>query len=238
MVTLESIGVLVVGLLIRFGILLLVLAVLAVIFFIGLGLVRGFGAAWQTLAGLSAIEGLWWRRGLYYAPGHTWVRWQGARALRVGLDDLAQRLLPSVSAVTLPAPGARLGEGQVASEIMCGEKRARIVSPVEGTVTAVNPEVAKDPSLIHRDPYRRGWLFTVDAADTRYTRLPYGNEARNWFRDEAVRLAHFLERELGVAAADGGELLAPGPAFLRSEQWDALTSEFLKSPAGEPRGAK
>ncbi len=38
--------------------------------------------------------------------------------------------------------------------------------------------------------------------------------------------------QLSMAAADGGELVAPGPALLNDDQWQALTQAFL-SPAGE-----
>ncbi len=227
----ESIGVLIVGLVARFGLLLLVLAVVAIVFFIGLAIVRGSGALRRRLLGLSTVEGLTWKRGFYYAPGHTWVQWRSGNVVRVGLDDLAQRLLPGVTSVRLPQPGAVLEEGQMVSDIECGDKRAAIPTPVAGKVLAINPAVRRDPSLVHRDPYARGWLFTMEAANTRYVRLEYGLSARGWFGREAQQLARFLETELGVAAADGGELVAPGASLLREEQWQALTSRFLKSPA-------
>ncbi len=222
--SLESIGVLVVGLVARFGLLLLVLAVLAVLFFAGLAVVRAGGALRRRLLGLSTVEGLAWKRGLYYAPGHTWVQWKSGNLVRVGLDDLAQRLLPGVT----------LSEGEVAGAVECGDKHAAIPSPIAGRVVAINAAAVRDPSLVHRDPYTRGWLFAVEAANTRYSRLEYGLSARGWFAREAQQLARFLETELGVAAADGGELIAPGPSLLRQEQWEALTARFLKSPAASP----
>ncbi len=231
---LESIGVLVVGLVARFGLLLIVLAVLAIVFFAGLSLVRGAGFLRRRLLGLSPVEGMTWKRGLYYAPGHTWVQWKSGNLVRVGLDDLAQRLLPGVSSVRLPQPGVVLGEGDVASDIACGDKHAAIPSPVAGRVVAVNTAVARDPSLVHRDPYARGWLYSIEAANTRYARLEYGISARGWFAREAQQLARFLDTELGVAAADGGELIAPGASLLRQEQWEALTARFLRSPASAP----
>ncbi len=233
--SLESIGVLVVGLVARFGLLLLVLALLAIIFFAGLSLVRGAGFLRRRVLGLSTVEGLTWKRGLYYAPGHTWVQWKSGNLVRVGLDDLAQRLLPGVSSLRLPQPGTVLGEGETASDIACGDKHAAIPSPVAGKVVAINAAVARDPSLVHRDPYARGWLFAVEAANSRYSRLEYGLSARGWFAREAQQLSRFLEAELGVAAADGGELVAPGASLLRQEQWEALTARFLKSPVPSAR---
>ena len=33
-----------------------------------------------------------------------------------------------------------------------------------------------------------------------------------------------------MAAADGGELVAPGPTLLSDEQWQSMTRNFLQSP--------
>jgi glycine cleavage system H protein len=53
--------------------------------------------------------------------------------------------------------------------------------------------------------------------------------ARAWFHADETRLAHFLEGELGLAAADGGELVLPPPALLSEDQWHRAVSSFLES---------
>ena len=92
---------------------------------------------------------------------------------------------------------------------------------------AVNRRVLRDPSLVHRSPYSAGWLLAVEPSDARYTRLPYGPPSRPWFSAEAIRFARALEHRLGTAAADGGELVAPGATLLGDEDWDELMREFL-----------
>ena len=47
-----------------------------------------------------------------YAPGHLWLGRRLFGGLRVGLDDLAQRLFPNLSAVELPKKGRRLRKGE------------------------------------------------------------------------------------------------------------------------------
>ena len=86
------------------------------------------------------------------------------------------------------------------------------------------------PARLHNDPYAGGWLYAVEPEDTAYTRLPYGDESRPWFSREAIRLSQFLEHQLGMAAADGGELVAPGPSLLTESQWEEMTQTFLQSP--------
>jgi glycine cleavage system H protein len=225
--TLQYVGIFIAGLVVRFGLLVVVLAALTLVFLAGLAIVRGAGFLRRKAQGVSRVDGVFYQDGPYYAPWHIWVRAAGDKVLNVGLDDLAERLIPGLAQVTLPSPGSVLRAGQPLAEVACGNKRATLAAPVDGKVVAVNDAVRRDPSLARRDPYRRGWLVKMEVPDTRYTSLVHGQKARAWMDQEAIRLAHFLEGQLSMAAADGGELLAPGPSFLNDEQWQALTRAFL-----------
>jgi glycine cleavage system H protein len=230
----ESLGILLAGLLVRAGLLFTVLLVLAVPVLLLLSGVRAYGFLRRRAMGVARVDGLFWRQDLLYGDGHTWLKTEDGGKVRVGLDDLAQRLFPGPCCVRLPEAGSRVHEGDMVAEIGCGDKRTRIPSPVSGTVVAVNDALRRDPSLLHRDPYADGWMFAVDAEGAPEAPLRSGFSAREWLQNESVRLSRFLEQELGTAAADGGELLMPAPALLRTEQWDALTRSFLHS-AGERR---
>jgi glycine cleavage system H protein len=226
---LESAGIFVAGLVVRFGILAAVLVVLAAIFLLGLSVVRLVALLRRRVLGLGVADGLSWKRHAYYAPGHTWVEATRTNAVRVGFDDLAQRVLGAATHIVLPKPGDQVREGQPLAEIVCGERRARVPSPVTGTVTASNDVAALDPTLVHRDPYRRGWLVAIEPANNAYTRLLWGAQASRWLREESARLRHSLEQQLQLHAADGGELAAPGATLLDEQQWQALVREFLKA---------
>ena len=206
----ESIGILLAGLVVRFGILVAVLLVLTVVFLVGLGIVRLVASLRRGVLGLGTADGLSWKRKGYYAPGHTWVETAGTRGVRVGFDDLAQKVLGHLTALTLPAPGTKVKEGQALTQVACGERHAVIPSPITGTVVAINDAVLRDPACVHRDPYRRGWLVAIDPANTAYTRLLWGEPARQWLSGESARLSRFVEQQLQLHAADGGELAAPG----------------------------
>ena len=164
--------------------------------------------------------------GIVLCPG-THLGETHREGVRIGLDGIAQRIVLGVHAVKLPQPGTKMRSGEVASQIICGDKSVPIVCPLDGIVTVVNQTVYRDPSVLHEDTYGEGWLF--DMAQTKFpdTCLRHGRSARRWFSAEAGRLKQFLERDLGVAAADGGELLWETPALLSYEQWTALTDSFL-----------
>jgi glycine cleavage system H protein len=42
---------------------------------------------------------------------------------------------------------------------------SELLSPVSGTVIAINVELEDSPSLVNDDPHRDGWLVEVDLSD-------------------------------------------------------------------------
>src|SRR5512138_2002850 len=178
---LETLGIFVAGLFARLGLVLAVLAVLALPFALWGGVRRGWEWARRRVAGLEPAGKLVFDPALHYAPGHTWIREDGRR-VKVGIDDLAQKILPWAVSVRLPQPGAHVRAGATAAVISCGDREARIASPVDGTVTAVNGAVAHDPALVKKEAYQRGWLFAVEPSDGGWRQLPTGDAAREWLR--------------------------------------------------------
>lgn len=212
----------------RFALLLIVLAALTVVFLAGLAVVRAVGRVRRGAMGLTRVGGLLWRPGVFYAPGHAWLQATGAGRLRVGLDDLAQHVLSRITSVSLPRVGQSFQAGETVAVIRAGRRQALLPSPVSGRVVAVNRGAERNPARLHRDPYARGWLYALQPEDDSYRQMASGDRARQWFSSEASRFSHFIEDQLGLAAADGGELVAPGPSLLTDEQWHDLVETFLE----------
>jgi glycine cleavage system H protein len=226
---LQMLAVVVGGAIARVALLVLGAAVLALPIALGIQAVKAVTKLRARAWGLTDVGGIAWMPASAYAPGHTWVRRAGRKRLRVGLDDLAQRVLSGASRVELPELGARVREGEVAAVVRCGSRRGEIRAPVDGIVRAVNRAVERDPSLIHREPYARGWLYAIAPIDGGRARLLRGDAARSWLGAEKTRFAHFLEGAVGIAAADGGDLVAPPPSLLSDEQWSTMTRTFLRT---------
>jgi glycine cleavage system H lipoate-binding protein len=216
---LEAIGSVVVGTAGR-----LVVALLA-----GLALVAPailLALAWRAIsARLRATNGT--RPETHFAPGHTWVAPRRRGTVMVGVDEVAERILPSATALELPARGMEVHKGDPIAVIRAGRRAIRVGAPVDGTVVAVNQRARRNPGLVKEDPYGRGWLFAIAPRDDGWKELPSGEAADLWVSAERRRLAHFVEDELGLAAADGGELLAPAPALLGEDAWKRLVAAFF-----------
>jgi glycine cleavage system H lipoate-binding protein len=218
------------GMLFRFLLLVLVVALYAVPIFLAWGVYRLYKQAVGRAVGMEPVDGLLLAVERHYAPGHTWLEPRLLGRLRVGLDDIGQRIVPGANVVSLPRVGASVRKGEPVVVVSTGDRKTTIPSPVDGTVTSVNRTFRKSPSpgLLNRSPYTLGWLFTVKPSDGSWASLPTGGAARDWFRFEEHRFAHFLEAELGMAAADGGEMLIPGPTALPRAKWEAMAREFLQ----------
>jgi glycine cleavage system H lipoate-binding protein len=225
---LQSIGVFLAGALARFGIVLVMVAVIALPA-LAIALVsHAVGVRRARALHLHPVRGILVREGARYAPGHTWLAPRKTGSLQVGIDDLAQRLVPSVTAVELPRAGDSVKKGEVLATLHGGGRAVPIASPISGRIVGVNASVLRDPGLVKREGYGKGWLVAIAPEGVEWAELPGGAAAEAWMDAESVRFARFLEERLGVAAADGGELVAPAPWLVGEEGWKALASAFLK----------
>ena len=91
---------------------------------------------------------------------HVWVGVED-RHVHLGLTNYIQGALGSVLSVELPDVGDSIEEGEIFAEIESASTVHELVSPVSGTVMAVNSALEDHPAVINEDPYSEGWLIEV-----------------------------------------------------------------------------
>ena len=99
-----------------------------------------------------------------YHRDHAWVRVEGKRAT-IGISDFAQQQLGDIVYVDLPEVDTEVDADSELSEIESTKATSPVVSPVSGTITEVNEDLADTPEIINEDPYGNGWLVVVDMSD-------------------------------------------------------------------------
>lgn len=99
---------------------------------------------------------------LRYSVDHEWL--SADSPARVGITAVATDALGEVVFVELPEVGDEVSAGEPCGELESTKSVSDLVSPVSGTVTAINDAVVDDPALINSDPYGQGWLLEVEVS--------------------------------------------------------------------------
>ena len=96
-----------------------------------------------------------------YTGSHEWLLDLGNGSYRVGLSDYAQNSLGDIVFIDLPQPGDKVTAESSMGDVESVKAVSEVLSPVSGTVTAVNEALATAPESINADPYG-AWLIEVN----------------------------------------------------------------------------
>ena len=97
---------------------------------------------------------------LKYSKSHEWVKYEDGVAI-VGISDFAQHALGDVVFVGLPAEGDAVVAGDSFGDVESVKAVSDLISPVTGTICAVNDELDASPELLNEDPYA-AWIIKVE----------------------------------------------------------------------------
>ena len=101
---------------------------------------------------------------LRFSDDHLWVRAEADRA-QIGISDQGQDAIGEIIAVELPDVGDTIEKGETFGELESVRTVQELISPVNGTVRAVNGDLEDHPSLANEDPYHEGWLIEIELDD-------------------------------------------------------------------------
>lgn len=151
--------------------------------------------------------------GMFLHPSHLWLTVDPQGRVRVGLDELAQRLLGPIQGVRFQSPGQRIARGDTLFSVQIGDAEIPITSPVSGilemTQIPANGATGSDPE---------SWLCSLqpERLGEEIRPLRIAEDAASWLTSEFARLRETLHGlRLSPAMAtlpDGGE---PADGLLR-----------------------
>jgi glycine cleavage system H lipoate-binding protein len=167
--------------------------------------------------------------GVHLHPGHTWARLEADGLVTVGVDDFAHKLV-APSSVDLPALGMHVAQGEPALALCEGGASVPMLSPVDGTVVAVNPAMKGGAGAL-ADAYGAGWLFKVKtprlAANLRQLHAPA--QANRMLEEAGDALVRRMDPELGRVLQDGGTPVHGIARALAGDAWVALAREHFRT---------
>lgn len=174
-------------------------------------------------------------RGVFLAPGHTWLQLERSGGVRLGSDHLPLTALGRVDRLEIAPEGTRVRQGDVLARLGLGKRGLRLLSPVGGTVTAVNRSLLARPNHLHADPYETGWFCSIrpERLAASLKRMVIDEETEEWMRSELRRLRDMLSSRKGEAAAlaDGGTPVQGLASCLEQEEWEDFVERFFEAPA-------
>jgi glycine cleavage system H lipoate-binding protein len=179
---------------------------------------------------------------MYFHPGHTWARLESNDTVTVGIDGFARQLVGSDARFQLPAVGQAVSQGMPALSLLARGKSVDMLSPVDGTVVAVNQTAIESPATVQAAPYTDGWLMRIRSPKlaANLKNLMSGELARRWMDTVCERLGTEMRghgHDLGMAYADGGTLVDGIAPNLTAEHWDEMARRFFLTENEEARHA-
>jgi glycine cleavage system H protein len=97
-----------------------------------------------------------------YDQSHYWLVEESAGIWKIGLTRFATRMLGDLVDYRLTCqPGDTVAVGQTIGSIEGFKAISDIYCVAAGTLIDRNVDLDKDPSLLDRDPYDRGWLYRL-----------------------------------------------------------------------------
>jgi len=103
--------------------------------------------------------------GFFFNENDVWAYISGNIA-RIGVTDYVQKSLSDIMFFTPPSIGSELEQFDSAGEIESGKAVFEVISPVSGTITAVNELLIDKPEMINENPYEQGWIAELELSDS------------------------------------------------------------------------
>jgi glycine cleavage system H lipoate-binding protein len=178
---------------------------------------------YKNVSGYKMIEDY------HYYFGHSWVKIENFRRVRIGIDDFISKILGRVDEINLPPVGAVMKRAEIGCILTRNDKKTPVQSPMSGTVCAVNDKVKKNPELVHDDPYDEGWLYILDSKNFKpeLAGLYFGRECFQWMEKECLNLYKLMGFRYEQLSATGGELLDDVFGYFPEISWNRLVKTFF-----------
>ena len=180
-------------------------------------------------------------QGIFHSRNHTWAFLEKSGAARVGLDELLLFITGEVKVQPLKHQGEMIARGEILARIDQNGKSLNIFSPVSGEIIDPNPAVLINPALLKKDPYGKGWLYTIRPTNWTDEIQPcyLAADATAWLKNELERYKDFIAVNMSMQSTqpaltilqDGGEIAGDSLSGLPAEFWQEFQQEFLNPQA-------
>ena len=167
--------------------------------------------------------------GIYISPQHTWASIELNGAVRIGMDDFAQKIIGKIDEVELPKRKQKVKKGDPLFSIKQGSRTATIPSPVSGKITSVNSELLDRVELIKKKPYEFGWVCCIDPTNLAgdLQSLKIGADAVSWYQEEIDKFVAMLKKISNKKQKEDIPTEKKEHEGMDDERWEAFSESFF-----------
>lgn len=103
--------------------------------------------------------------GLKYTKEHEWTK-ADDRRVTIGITAFAVEQLGDITLVNFDVKvGDEVAAGKAFGTIESVKTLSDLYAPVSGKIVDLNKELDAKPELVNEDPYGKGWMVVIEAAD-------------------------------------------------------------------------
>ena len=100
----------------------------------------------------------------YYSQTHEWAVIDGDDAI-VGVTAYVSQKIGDITYVDLPKVSSDVIVGDSIGVVESVNDSHEVLSPLSGTVSAVNKNLEDDPGLVSNSPEGKGWIYRLENID-------------------------------------------------------------------------
>lgn len=176
-------------------------------------------------------------KGLQYSRNHTWAQLKRDGEAVVGIDDLLNHLVGEVKIDPVRESGDIIKKGDKIADLLKGDKKLELFSPISGKLLSYNTMLLNDPSLLNSEPYDKGWLAYIEPQSwiKESSGFVTGEDAVKWESEEFVKFKDFMAKTTQLQGSnnekvimqEGGEIIDNPLAELPQAIWTEFQKQFL-----------
>lgn len=94
----------------------------------------------------------------YLVDEQVWARLHGDGTATVGITAMGIGLAGEIYMCRPKTVGSAVAQGKAVAVVELAKSIVSVKSPLTGDVVEINARLARQPELVHEDPYGAGWL--------------------------------------------------------------------------------
>ncbi len=185
---------------------------------------------------LRSIEGQSLPEDRFYSSQHTWAKEDGDGLYVLGIDHFIGTMLGAAHSVAFSVSPTHIKAGEPYAWIVANGETVAVRSPIAGTIVENNTALADRSSVIHSDPYTKGWIAKIRPDETVSTlTLRRSDKAAQVMKDDCARYEDRIHSELqrlqthiDSTMYDGGTALENFEEMFGTKKYYELLEGFLR----------